>query len=362
MESIRTKWLEACCTGVRVTIKSADSAVGGANQASFTVTGLTNEVAHTFELRAVSAGGNGDAGATADVWLLRLGVEGSRRFALGGDGAGLVLTPSFEVGARLDGGDAETGLGADLGGGLAFAAPEQGVALDVKARGLVAHEDTTRTRERMTGARSMEENLRTGDGAPSRGAHREGQQGDTSTGPGTQDAPDAEQAGRRDGNARALPKKRPHPRAQKRTGALGQLRIGDVIAVNVTFTESVQVTGRPTIGLGVGSNPRIARWKTGQAPGTVQRFEYTVAENEVDTDGVEVTENTLVTPTGSMVQTATGNNAVLLAHEAVAGGPGRSVDGVRPTPVRATSSPERTRERGSKLQRASPTSSTTKRR
>ena len=80
------------------------------------------------------------AAATADVWLLRLGVEGSRRFALGGDGAGLVLTPSFEVGARLDGGDAETGLGADLGGGLAFAAPEQGVALDLKARGLLAHE------------------------------------------------------------------------------------------------------------------------------------------------------------------------------------------------------------------------------
>ncbi len=80
------------------------------------------------------------AAATADVWLLRLGVEGSRRFAPGGDAAGMVLTPSFELGARLDGGDAETGLGVDLGGGLAFAAPKQGVALDLKARGLVAHE------------------------------------------------------------------------------------------------------------------------------------------------------------------------------------------------------------------------------
>ena len=52
----------------------------------------------------------------------------------------MVLTPSFEIGARLDGGDAETGLGVDLGGGLAFAAPRQGVALDLKARGLIAHE------------------------------------------------------------------------------------------------------------------------------------------------------------------------------------------------------------------------------
>ena len=80
------------------------------------------------------------AAATADVWLVRTGIEGSRRFALGGDGAGMVLTPSFEIGARLDGGDAETGLGVDLGGGLAFAAPKQGVSLDLKARGLVAHQ------------------------------------------------------------------------------------------------------------------------------------------------------------------------------------------------------------------------------
>ena len=87
-----------------------------------------------------AAGVGNLAAATADVWLLRTGIEGSRRFAPGGDGAGLVLTPSFELGVRLDGGDAETGLGVDLGGGLAFAAPKQGIALDLKARGLVAHQ------------------------------------------------------------------------------------------------------------------------------------------------------------------------------------------------------------------------------
>ena len=78
--------------------------------------------------------------AEADVWLLRTGIEGSRRFVLGGDTDGMVIEPSFELGARLDGGDAETGLGVDLGGGLAFAAPRQGVALDLKGRGLIAHE------------------------------------------------------------------------------------------------------------------------------------------------------------------------------------------------------------------------------
>ncbi len=74
------------------------------------------------------------------MWLVRTGIEGSRRFVLGGDTEGMTIEPSFELGARLDGGDAETGLGVDLGGGLAFAAPRQGVALDLKGRGLIAHE------------------------------------------------------------------------------------------------------------------------------------------------------------------------------------------------------------------------------
>ena len=78
--------------------------------------------------------------ATGDVWLLRLGVEGSRRFALGADGAGTTLTPRFEVGARLDGGDAETGLGVDLGAGVTLAAPRHGLMLVLNARGLLAHE------------------------------------------------------------------------------------------------------------------------------------------------------------------------------------------------------------------------------
>ena len=74
------------------------------------------------------------------MWLLRLGVEGSRRFALGGDDAGATLTPRFAVGARLDGGDAETGAGADVGAGVTLAAPRHGLMLVLNARGLLAHE------------------------------------------------------------------------------------------------------------------------------------------------------------------------------------------------------------------------------
>ena len=89
---------------------------------------------------AVRSGGGNLEAAEADVWLIRAGVEGSRRFGLGnGTDGGASLTPSFEAGLRLDGGDAERGFGADLGGGLAFADPESGLRLDLKGRVLIAH-------------------------------------------------------------------------------------------------------------------------------------------------------------------------------------------------------------------------------
>ena len=87
-----------------------------------------------------SDAGNLEA-ADADVWLVRTGIEGARRFAFGADD-GASVTPSFELGLRLDGGDAETGMGADMGGGLVFADPRHGLSFDLKARGLMAHESS----------------------------------------------------------------------------------------------------------------------------------------------------------------------------------------------------------------------------
>ena len=89
---------------------------------------------------AVRYGDGNLAASEADVWLLRAGIEGSRRFALGRADEGASVTPSFELGLRRDGGDAETGLGADMGGGLAFADPENGLVFESRARALVAHE------------------------------------------------------------------------------------------------------------------------------------------------------------------------------------------------------------------------------
>ena len=69
---------------------------------------------------------------------MRTALEGSRGFTLGG--GRLSLRPSVEVGLRRDGGDAETGAGMDVGGGLAFTDAVTGLSLDVRVRTLVVHQ------------------------------------------------------------------------------------------------------------------------------------------------------------------------------------------------------------------------------
>ena len=88
-------------------------------------------------LRATSEAAMGLPATTAEVNRLRLGLEGSYALAVGG---GALLTPSFQVGVRRDGGDAETGLGMDVGGGLSFTHPALGLAAGLRGRALVAHE------------------------------------------------------------------------------------------------------------------------------------------------------------------------------------------------------------------------------
>ena len=78
------------------------------------------------------------AGADARTSRLRLTLEGSRAVALEDGGR---FVPSLEVGLRQDGGDAETGTGIELGGGLAWTDPARGLTVEAKARTLIAHED-----------------------------------------------------------------------------------------------------------------------------------------------------------------------------------------------------------------------------
>ena len=78
------------------------------------------------------------ASSESDATRLRLGLEGSYRFATEGGGE---FVPKLEVGARHDGGDAETGFGVELGGGIAWRDPRLGLSLDVSGRTLLAHDN-----------------------------------------------------------------------------------------------------------------------------------------------------------------------------------------------------------------------------
>ena len=74
----------------------------------------------------------------SDVWMIRAGIEGSHDIMYGDSST---LTPSLELGIRKDGGDAETGIGADIGGGFTYSNIETGITFDGRVRSLVAHED-----------------------------------------------------------------------------------------------------------------------------------------------------------------------------------------------------------------------------
>ena len=74
----------------------------------------------------------------ADASRVRLVLDGSLGVTLGAAG---VLTPSFEVGVRHDGGDAETGIGLEVGGGASYVYPPWGLTLEANGRLLITHRD-----------------------------------------------------------------------------------------------------------------------------------------------------------------------------------------------------------------------------
>ena len=88
-------------------------------------------------VRTKTGAAAGLAAAAAEVTRHRLALEGSRPFHFDGEAA---LTPSFEIGVRHDGGDAETGFGLDIGVGLGWVNPASGISADLSGRGLLTHE------------------------------------------------------------------------------------------------------------------------------------------------------------------------------------------------------------------------------
>ena len=106
---------------------------GGLELAAKTDVRLTHIASDAAEGAAGLLGAT--AGATSRARLL---LEGSRPFAFG---PMRTLTPTLELGVRRDGGDAETGMGVDLGGSLRYADAALGLTAEAGGRYLATHED-----------------------------------------------------------------------------------------------------------------------------------------------------------------------------------------------------------------------------
>ena len=78
------------------------------------------------------------AANSAAVTRYRTALEASRGYRFQ---RGLSLQPSLEAGLRHDGGDAETGAGVDIGGGLIVSDALTGLSAGVRVRMLLVHQD-----------------------------------------------------------------------------------------------------------------------------------------------------------------------------------------------------------------------------
>ena len=103
---------------------------GGSDGVTLTTT------ADALFLKTSSEAVEGLESSEGNISRLRLGLEATRPFPLAN---GASLSPSLEVGLRQDSGDAETGFGMDLGAGLSWNDPEQGITATVKGRTLLSH-------------------------------------------------------------------------------------------------------------------------------------------------------------------------------------------------------------------------------
>ena len=76
--------------------------------------------------------------ASGDARRIRLRLEGRRQWEISPVSQ---MMPSLEVGGRWDGGRAETGLGMEVGGGLAYSHAALGLEVEARGRFLLAHRE-----------------------------------------------------------------------------------------------------------------------------------------------------------------------------------------------------------------------------
>ena len=117
----------------------------------------------------------------------------------------------------------------------------------------------------------------------------------------------------------------------------GVYALGDEIEATVTFSEAVIVTGQPRLALIVGTQTRQAVYDSGSTPPTPTLvFSYTVADDDLDTDGVSIDPNALTHVGGSTIRDVADTEDARLTHAMVADAVAHTVDGIVPTVSMAT--------------------------
>ncbi len=92
-----------------------------------------------FAVQLKTEGVEGLSGVSGVARRLRLGLEMSRDVYVTGDS---LLLPSVEIGGRWDGGDADSGVGMEVGGGIEYVHRGLGLSVEVRGRYLLFHEES----------------------------------------------------------------------------------------------------------------------------------------------------------------------------------------------------------------------------
>ena len=92
-----------------------------------------------FAVQLKTEGVEGLSGVSGVARRLRLGLEMSRDVYVTGDS---LLLPSVEIGGRWDGGDADSGVGMEVGGGVEYVDRGLGLSVEVRGRYLLLHEES----------------------------------------------------------------------------------------------------------------------------------------------------------------------------------------------------------------------------
>ena len=111
--------------------------------------------------------------------------------------------------------------------------------------------------------------------------------------------------------------------------------IGDVVTATVTLSEAVSLTGTPQLELDVGATPKTADCALATDT-TKLACTYTIVADDEATDGIAIGANKLSLNDASISKASGDPGGVILAHSAKTADTDHKVDGVRPTPTRAS--------------------------